>query len=219
MQGLDLTRFAAQTYSAAVSDACDALGYRAQTVAPRIVPRAGFAPKGVLAGWARTALSVPVQGPPTRHYGAEIDFIDSLHDGDVVVVAADGAPAAIWGELFSTAAVARGARGAVIDGLVRDCDRIDDIGFPVLASGARPTDSLGRVSLSGVGSPVDIGGVRVATGDLVVADVDGIVIVPAAIALEVAERAMSKSGVESEARQLLRGGARLADAWEKYQVL
>ncbi len=216
---IDLVKLAERTYSAAISDACDSLGYRAQTANTLMTPMAGIADRGVLVGWARTALSVPVEGAPTRHYGAEIDFIDSLRKDDVVVITAQGESAAIWGELFSAAGAARGARGALIEGFIRDRDRIDDLGFSVFAAGARPTDSLGRVSLAGVGTPIDVGGVRVSTGDLVVADSDGVVFVPAPIAIEVAELAMSKAGVETDARNLLRGGALLADAWEKYRVL
>jgi regulator of RNase E activity RraA len=216
---IDIDRLADSSYSAAISDACDLLGYRAQVAAPAIAPLAGLATGGILVGWARTARSVAVDEPPARPYGREIDFIDSLRPGDVVVADASHAPAAFWGELFSTAASARGARGAVVDGLIRDRDRIDEVGFPVFASGSQPTDSLGRISIADVDVPVEVAGVEVRSGDLVVADADGIVFVPAPIAHAVAEAAMSKAGVETDARQMLRSGSLLADAWEKYRVL
>ena len=97
---IDLDRVAALTYSAVFSDVCDAMGLRNQTVSPGFMPLGG---PGTLVGWARTALSLPVEVPPDRHYGAEIDFIDSLRVGDVAVVNCSGRPAAAWGELFSTA--------------------------------------------------------------------------------------------------------------------
>ena len=62
-----------------------------QTVSPGIMPLGG---KGTLVGWARTALSRPVNEPPARHYGGEIDFIDSLRLGDVAVVECSQHPAA-----------------------------------------------------------------------------------------------------------------------------
>ena len=216
---VDLARLAQASYSAAVSDICDQGGYRAQTLAPSIRPAAGHVPGTVLAGWARTALSIGVTTAPPRPYRAEIDFIDSLQPGDVVVADCSQCPAAFWGELFSTAARARGARGAVIGGLIRDSDRIAALSFPVFATGCRPTDSLGRVSIRSVDEPVEIGGVIVRSGDLVVADADGVVIVPAAIATEVAEAAMAKAEVETDARRLLQDGALLADVWERYKVL
>ena len=213
---LDLDAVASVTYSAVFSDVCDAMGLRGQTVAPGLVPLGGG---GTLVGWARTALSVPVEAPPARHYGAEIDFIDSLRTGDVAVIDCSGRPAAAWGELFSTAAKGRGARGAVIDGLVRDRRKITDLGFPVFGRGCRPTDSLGRVSIEAADTPITLGGVPVATGDLVIADEDGITIVPRAHAPEAIERALAKATTENKARDLLLAGGTLADVWERFRVL
>ena len=113
---LELERLAQDTYSAVHSDVLDALGWRGQTMEPGARLLAG--PEHVLIGWARTAVSRPVEAPPTRPYGGEIDFIDSLGVGDLVGLDCSRRPAAAWGELFSTAAAGRGARGALIDGYV-----------------------------------------------------------------------------------------------------
>ena len=86
---------------------------------------------------------------PERPYGGEIDFIDSLNVGDVVVLDCSRKPVAERGELFSTASVGRGTRGAIIDGLIRDKRLIGKLNkFPVFRRGLRPTDSLGRVAIS-----------------------------------------------------------------------
>lgn len=213
---LDLDAVAAVTSSAVFSDICDALGLRNQTASPGIVP---LGRPCTLVGWARTALSVPVEAPPARHYGGEIDFIDGLRAGDVAVVDCSGRPAAAWGELFSTAAKGRGARGAVIDGLVRDRRKIGELGFPVFGRGVRPTDSLGRVSLQEVDVPVTLGGVTVHPGDLVVADEDGVTVVPRDRAAETIDLALAKAATENKARDLLLGGGKLADVWERFRVL
>jgi 4-hydroxy-4-methyl-2-oxoglutarate aldolase len=213
---IDLDAVAAVTYSAVFSDICDAIGLRGQTVSPGIGPLGG---PGTLVGWARTAVSVPVEAAPARHYGGEIDFIDGLRLGDVAVVDCSQRPAAAWGELFSTAAVGRGARGAVIDGLVRDRRKITELGFPVFARGCRPTDSLGRVSIRDTDVPVEIGGVRVEPGDLVVADQDGITVVPRANAEHAIALALEKATTENKARDLLLQGGTLADVWERFRVL
>lgn len=203
-------------YSAVFSDVCDRLGERAVTADPRIMPMAAV--RDTMVGWARTARSVAVEDVPARPYGTEIDYIDSLTPGDVVVLRVE-APAAAWGELFSTAAQARGARGAVVDGLVRDRARIEATGFPVFGTGARPVDSLGRVSIAEQDEPVDCGGVRVRTGDLVVADVDGVTFVPRRLAEQAVSLALDKAKTENTARDLLRRGAYLRDAWNRYGVL
>ena len=213
---LDLDRVAAITYSAVFSDVCDAMGLRSQTVSPGIMPLGG---KGTLVGWARTALSRPVNEPPVRHYGGEIDFIDSLRPGDVAVFDCSQHPAAAWGELFSTAAKGRGARGVVIDGLIRDRRKIEELGFPVYGRGHRPTDSLGRVSIQEADTTIRLGGVEVRTGDLIVADEDGITVVPRERTEEAVERAVAKAITENKARDLLLAGGTLADVWEHFRVL
>lgn len=212
----DLDEIAAVTYSAVFSDVCDQMGLRRQTAEPLLTPICAV---GTLVGWARTFTTMPVIGPPERHYGGEIDFIDSLRADEVAVGRADLLPVAAWGELFSTAAKGRGARGAVIDGWVRDSDKIRSIPFPTFARGTRPTDSLGRVSLSVSDSTISCAGVEVSSGDLVVADADGVTIIPAEAAAEAIARAMEKASTENQARAMLLAGGKLADVWEAYRVL
>ncbi|WP_136660474.1 RraA family protein [Nitratireductor sp. XY-223] len=217
-EAIDLDGLSATTYSAVFSDVCDAAGRREQTFEPGLRLLAGNS--GVLVGWARTAVSRPVSDIPDRPYGGEIDFIDSLRPGDVAIVDCSGRPAAAWGELFSTASVGRGARGAIIDGYVRDIDKIEALGrFPVYGRGARPTDSLGRVSIQEQDTPVSVYGRTVHPGDLVICDRDGVTFVPGAIALEIAEKAREKASKENSARELLLNGGYLRDVWERFRVL
>lgn len=213
---VQLDALSAYGYAAVVSDACDQLGFRHQTMSPGISPLCG---SSVLVGWARVARSESVEEPPPVPYAAEIAFLDDLKPGDLVVATAGGAPAAIWGELFSAAAMARGARGAVVDGLMRDVERVRVLGFGVHARGTRPTDSLGRVSLVDTYGPAQVAGVTVANGDLVVADMDGVVVVPANAAEEVATYALEKATTERKGLALLRNGATLNEVWARYRVL
>ncbi len=204
------------TYSAVVSDCCDQAGFRSQVLASGLVPIWPGAP--VIVGYARPVRAIAVYEIPATPYAAEVAFIDSLLPDDVVVASTDPV-CAFWGELFSTAAVARGAVGAVIDGYVRDTSRIRELGWPVLARGMQPTDSLGRLSITDANGPIKMLGVVVRRGDLVVADGDGIVIVPAELADDVAARAIEKARTESSARSMLLAGAYLRDAWERFRVL
>jgi regulator of RNase E activity RraA len=150
----------------------------------------------------------------------EIEAIDSILPGEVVVVSTQQSKRnAPWGELLSTAAKARGARGAVIDGLVRDVRKIEELSFPVLAAGIKPVDSMGRGIVTGYNVPVECGEVLVNPGDFIFADVDGIVVVPKALVKEVVELALTKASREDSSRAELLGGAYLRDVFRKYGVL
>ena len=215
-RGIDLDVLADKSYSAVFSDACDCLGRRGQTLDPAD-HSPDYARWGRLSGGSVAQFNV-VDTVPERHYDAEIDFIDSLGAGDVVVATVRGTSAALWGEL-SQQRPAVEELGAVIDGLMRDRDRVEALGFPVHAAGTRPADSLGRVSLVDTARPVEVCGVWVSNGDLVVADDDGIVIVPGDVVGEAVTFALEKSTTERRALALLEAGALLVDAWNKFGVL
>jgi 4-hydroxy-4-methyl-2-oxoglutarate aldolase len=124
-----------------------------------------------------------------------------------------------WGELLSTAAMARGARGAVIDGLIRDVKKILHLGFPVFASGMKPVDSRGRGLVIDYNVPVDSGGVTVTPGDLIVADFDGVVAIPTEAVLVVVKLATDKVSREYSSRAELTNGKYLRDVYNKFGVL
>ncbi len=209
---------AARLSSSVVSDALDGLGYRDHTLDPALRPLDG-AP--VLVGHARTVRVAEVEEFPPVPYRGEIAALDSLDPGDVLVAAAQGSTrAALWGELFSTAARARGARGAVLDGYARDRRKIRELGFPVFCRGTLPLDCHGRTAMGAVDDgPVVCDGVTIQPGDVVVADEDGVAVVPLALLAEVAQRAFAKALGEDAARAALREGALLGQAWARYGVL
>jgi 4-hydroxy-4-methyl-2-oxoglutarate aldolase len=216
----DLTLFekiGRQLYTAVISDSLDELGYRDQAMSHYIRP---LSPEVCLAGWARTVECVDVDEIPDDPYEMEIEAVDSLLTGEVAVISTGGSVQnAPWGELLSTAAVARGAHGAVVDGLVRDVKKIKKLGFPVFATGIKPVDSKGRGLVVNYNIPVTCGGVSVFPGDLVVGDYDGVVVVPAALMPEVLDRALQKVSSENHSREELLRGAFLRDVYEKYGVL
>jgi regulator of RNase E activity RraA len=121
--------------------------------------------------------------------------------------------------LLSTAARARGARGAVIDGLVRDVKKIEELGFPVFAAGIKPVDSRGRGVVIDYNVPVDCAGVLVSPGDLIFADYDGVVVITAEVLPDAIRLATEKVTRENHTREELLRGAYLRDVYEKYGVL
>lgn len=214
---LDLDLLAKTCYSAVFSDACDRIGLRHQTLDPGIEPQT--ATDKVIVGWARIVRWRAVDFIPDPPYAAEIEFLNSLRAGEVVIGTAGGAPVALWGELFSAAALGRGARGAVLDGLTRDRRRIQALGFPVHALGTHPTDTLGRVSLENPDGPVTVRGVKVSNGDLIISDADGVVVVPREVAPDIAAAALEKATTERKGLVMLKEGSLISEVWNQYQVL
>jgi len=153
-------------------------------------------------------------------YTNQIAAIDALQPGDVVVSGVGGMTnVAVWGELSSNAAKARGARGFLTDGCHRDTRMVLDLGFPVFSRGARPVDISGRGTVISVGRPVEVAGVIVRPGDIVFAEVDGVVFIPQDVAEETVSRAFEKVAKEDGAREDLRAGRLLSEVWSKYRVL
>jgi regulator of RNase E activity RraA len=204
-------------YTAVLSDALDELGFRQQAMRETLRP---LLPDLVFAGWARTIACMDVYHTCKNPYDIEIEAVDSLLPGEIAVVATgDSKRNAPWGELLSTAAQSRGARGAVIDGLVRDVRKIQALGFPVFATGIKPVDSQGRGIVVDYNIPVECQGVLVTPGDLVVADYDGVVVVPAAIVTETVRLASDKVSRENHSRKDLMDGLLLRQVYDKYGVL
>lgn len=204
--------------SAIVSDALDKLGLRqqAQALDPAIRP---LWDEAVVIGWAKPVLVIADTSEPERPYDGEMSALDGLEPGDVPMFAVEPAlRVASWGELFSCGAIGRGARGAIVDGLVRDARQIRQLGFPTFARGCTPLDTYARAVVSAHGTAATVGGVYVTPGDLVVADTDGIVVVPRAAVRDAAELVKSKRKLEEGARQDLLDGMRIRDVWAKYGV-
>ena len=204
-------------YTAVVSDSLDQMGIREQAMREYIRP---LFPSCKFAGWARTIACSDLYHIPEDPYSVEIEAVDSILPNEVVVVSTgQSSRNAPWGELLSAAARARQARGAVVDGLVRDVKKIEELGFPVLAAGIKPVDSMGRGIVTAYNVPVECGEVLVHPGDFVFADYDGVVVVPRAVVREVLQVAADKVSRENHSRAELLKGAYLRDVYQKYGVL
>lgn len=207
----------ANLYTAVVCDALDELGYRNQAMRERLRP---LSANDRFAGRARTISCVDVAHIPAEPYAMEIEAVDSILEGEVVVVSTSySGHNAPWGELLSTAARARGAKGAVVDGMVRDVRKIEELGFPVFAAGIKPVDSRGRGLVIGYNVTIECGEVRVSPGDLIFADYDGVVAIPSAAVEQTIELATDKVTRENHSRSELMRGAYLRDVYKKYGVL
>jgi len=214
---LDFDAMQRELYTGVICDVLDSLGHRQQAMHADVRP---VHPDMTLVGRARTVLSVDVYHIPENCYEQEIAFVDALLPGDVAVGCTNRSTrTGLWGELLSTAARARRARGAVMDGYVRDVRRIIDMGFPVFAAGMRPVDSRGRSIVIDYDIPVECAGVLVRSGDIIFADVDGVAVIPQEVTEETLARARAKVQQEDASRAELERGGYLRDVYARYGVL
>ena len=208
-----------ELYSAVLSDVLDSLECYDQAMTAAIRPLDDALN---LLGRARTGLYMEVfdVAPDENPYEVEIALIDDLKPGEVAVLACGGSQRiAPWGELLTTAAMARGAAGCVTDGLVRDTRIIRTMGFPVFHGGIGPLDSKRRGKMMWMDRRVECGGVAVEPGDLVFGDADGVVVVPQRVEEQAITLALEKVAGEDRVRDELRAGATLADVFKKHGIL
>ncbi len=202
-----------------LSDCLDQAGYRNQALPSRIRP---LDEACVMVGRARTAAFMEVFDVPagSNPYELEIALVDSLKPDEIPVFACSN-PVKIgpWGELLTTAAVARGATGALMDGCVRDIRAIRAMGFPVFHGGIAPLDSKGRGKIMAIDVPIECGGVSVCSGDLVFGDADGVVVIPQAAEKVVLAMAFEKVVGEKNTLRDLQRGDKLADVFARYGIL
>jgi len=204
-------------YSAVVCDVLDSLGYRHQS--PR-VPLRPLTASGTLVGRCKTTLWADQAHPDPRPYELELAAVDGCQPDDVLIAAAGGSMrSGIWGELLSTAARNRGCVGAILDGAARDTAAMRRMQFPVFARGTCIYDSRDRQRVIDLDVPVEIAGVLFRPGELVIADDDGVVVVPREIETETVQKAWEKVHAENVVRDEIRAGAKASEVFKKYGIL
>ncbi len=212
-----LDHIAEHLYSSVLSDVLDDAGHRHQVMRPEVRPLYAGAK---VVGRAATMLAIEVSELPAEPYKLMMELLDGIRPGEVVVGAVQGSSrAALWGELLSTHTRAKGGRGVVLDALCRDSWGIVEMRFPVFATGLSPADSKGRLDVVAIRRTIPVGGVSVADGDLVVADDDGCVVVPAAVEEEVVRLALEKVSGEDVMRDILRKGASIREVFAEHGIL
>jgi regulator of RNase E activity RraA len=201
----ELVALFADSDTPGVSDALDKLGICGQAFG--IMPLTNYTKTTV--GPAFTVRYVPVSDPP----GSVGDFIDEVAVGDVVVIDNGGrTDCTVWGDIMTQYAGLRGIAGTVIDGVCRDVSRAIGDEYPVFTAGRWMRTGKDRVQVGGVNEPIGVGKVRVASRDIVVADANGVVIVPRCRAREVVEVARRIEESEAGIREMISGGASISEA-------
>ncbi|SFS28573.1 RraA family protein [Pseudomonas sp. NFACC42-2] len=190
-----------------VSDAMDKLGIAGQCLG--IAPLDNY--RGIVVGPAFTVQYVPASTPP----GSVGDFIEDVLPGDVVVIANAGrSDCTVWGDIMTQYAGSRGIAATVIDGVCRDVSKALGDGYPLFTKGRYMRTGKDRVEVLAVNQPVAISGARVCARDIVVADANGVLVVPRARAEEVARTARQIEAVEARIRAQIEAGRTLKQARE-----
>ena len=203
-------------YTAVIGDILDRLGRTHQFLPPQIRP---LTPQMRIVGRAMPVVIADVYGPQRKPFGLLTEALDQLEPGEVYLAPRTGSDAAMWGEILTATAQSRGAVGAVVDGYHRDTEKVLGQGFPVFSHGCYAQDSSVRTIVNDFRTPVEIGQVRVAPGDLVVGDIDGVLIVPQELEAEVIEAALEKASTENLVRHAIEGGMSATEAFARYGVL
>lgn len=202
-------------YASAVHDVLRGMGHDNCVLPPEIRPL--LPGNGVLAGEVWTA-------------GGQIDRTKSRHEtllewtgllskappGKVVICQPNNHEVALMGELSASALQLKGVLGYIVDGGCRDVAMVEALGFPVFCSFYTPSDIVARWVPTSFGQPVTIGAVTICTGDYVIADRDGVVVIPAALAAEVVAKTEEVMSTEGDVRKHILAGMDPQEAYRRY---
>ena len=199
-------------FTAVIGDVMDAAGLTRQFLPPDI---RGLHPDMVAVGRAMTVLEADCSGEHVGHSGRPEPFglmfraLDEMHAGEVYIAAGGSLRYAFWGGLMSTRAKSLGAAGAVLAGYHRDTREILSLGLPVFSMGAYAQDQRLRGRVVDYRCRVEFGNaVTVESGDLIVGDLDGVLVVPTAHVSDIVHAALAKAEGEDRVRTMIERGLR-----------
>ncbi|MFV0352996.1 MAG: RraA family protein [Oscillospiraceae bacterium] len=203
-------------YTPVLGDILDSLGHFHQFLPQKIQP---MKEEMKIAGRAMPVLMIDVFGPQEKPFGLLTQALDQLEKNDVYLAAGGTGRCAYWGELLTATARTRGAVGAVLDGWHRDTPQVLEQNWPVFSWGRYAQDSGVRTQVVNYRCPIEVGDVWVEPGDIVFADLDGVLIIPQEVEREVIEKALEKASAEKVVRHAIEEGMTSTDAFKKYGVL
>ena len=210
-----------ELFTAVVGDVLDRMGRRRQFLPQAISP---LRPDMKVIGRAMPVLEADIfdensRAPGAKPFGLMLEALDDLRPGEVYVATGGSLRYAFWGELMSTRARYLGAAGAVLNGFVRDAAGIEALGFPTFSRGLYAQDQGPRGKVIDFRVAIEIEGVRVAPGDLIFGDREGVLVIPAEIEAEAVEAALAKASTENKVATAIRGGMGAREAFDTFGVL
>jgi regulator of RNase E activity RraA len=203
----------------------DEMGHLHQFLPPHIQPLRNDMK---VAGRAMTVLEADVFEKTTsdsanslmdKSFGLMLEALDDLEKNEVYICTGASPSYALWGELMSTRAIKLGSAGTVVDGYSRDTKGILALNFPTFSYGRYAQDQAPRGKVIDFRVPIEIAGVRVNPGDIVVGDMDGVCIVPQKIKNEVFTKALEKARGEKTVKKAIQKGMSARKAFDKYGIM
>jgi regulator of RNase E activity RraA len=214
-----------ELFTCVVGDVMDKMDLQHQFLPPQIQP---LRQDMVVIGRAMPVLSVDVFAEKIagsanklmeKPFGLMLEALDDLRTNEIYVNTGCSPRNALWGELMSTRARNLGARGAVLNGYVRDTKAILNMNFPTFGFGSYGQDSAPRHKVVDFRVPIEIGAVRVRPGDILFGDIDGVLLVPAEAEVEVFTRALEKARGEKQVRKAIEEGSSAVAAFQKFGIM
>lgn len=214
-----------ELFTAVIGDVLDVMGYRRQFLPAGIGP---LQREMKIAGRAMPVLEADIfddgsehsAGPLARKpFGIMLEALDDLKAGEVYIASGSSFRYALWGGLMSTRAQHLKAAGAVLNGYVRDAAEIERLGFPAFCRGVYAQDQGVRGKVIDFRTAIEIEGVRVAPGDLVFGDREGVLVIPREAEEEAIARALEKSRTEDKVAVAIRGGMSACEALATFGVM
>ncbi|MFV8346179.1 RraA family protein [Flavobacterium sp. ZB4P13] len=212
-----------ELYTAVVGDIMDKLGLLHQFLSPKIQP---LRDDMFVIGRAMTVLEADVVSDSSsnnpvlnRPFGLMLEALDDLKKNEVYVCTGSSPSYALWGELMATRAQILGAAGAVVDGYSRDTKGILELNFPSFSYGRYAQDQAPRGKVIDFRVPIEMNGVRINPGDIIIGDIDGVCVVPKESEVEVFRLAIEKARGEKMVQKKIQEGMSTVDAFAKFGIM
>ena len=206
----------AELYTPVVGDILDKYEKYHQFLPPQIQPMKDHQ---IIVGRAMPALMIDVFGPQKKPFGLLTEALDQLEKDEVYIATGGSMRCAYWGEILTVTAKKRGATGAIVNGYHRDTNMILENTWPVFSRGRYAQDSSVRTQVVDYRCPVEVGKVWINPGDLVFADLDGVLIIPKDLEKKIISEALNKARTEKLVLEKIRNGMTSTEAFNKYGVL
>lgn len=214
-----------ELFTCVVGDVMDKLKLVHQFLPPQIRP---LQKEMILIGRAMTVLSgdvfeetveATVNKLSAKPFGLMLEALDDLKRNEIYVNTGSSPRNAMWGEMMSTRARILGARGAVVNGYIRDTRAILGLNFPTFSFGSYGQDSAPRYKVYDFRVPIEVGNVRICSGDILFGDVDGVLVVPRELETEIFVRALEKARGEKIVKRELEAGSTAVAAFAQHGIM